>query len=142
MTHRYRRIMVAAVAGFAGTTTLVGCGSSGQQPAVQPSEAPPPTRLSIVVTDGGTQRWTLTCGPDGGTHPHPDQACAALARAGASALKPVPAEQVCTQIYGGPQAATITGTWRGTDVKATLRRTNGCEIARWSQLAGLLPAVP
>jgi hypothetical protein len=43
-------------------------------------------------------------------------------------------------VYGGPQTARITGTWEGGPVDATLSRTNGCEIARWKALRGLLPA--
>jgi hypothetical protein len=41
-------------------------------------------------------------------------------------------------IYGGPQTATIVGTLRGAAVKAEFSRINGCEIARWSELAKAL----
>ena len=37
----------------------------------------------------------------------------------------------CTQIFGGPEEATIKGTIRGEPVDATFTRTDGCEIARW-----------
>lgn len=55
-----------------------------------------------------------------------------------SLLKPVPKDQVCTMIYGGPETATITGTLRGSAVKSEFSRTNGCEIARWNELAKAL----
>lgn len=100
------------------------------------------TDLTVVIDDGrgSRQTWTLRCDPPGGTHPDPAAACAALDRAGAAALPPVPADLACTQIYGGPETARITGTWKGSPVDATLARNNGCEISRWNRLAGLLPA--
>ena len=51
---------------------------------------------------------------------------------------PVPADQMCTQIYGGPETATVRGTWQGERVDASFSRQNGCEIARWDAAAGLL----
>ena len=101
-----------------------------------------PTSLTIVVDDGRgtTTTWHLTCDPAGGDHPHPTAACAALSVGGARSLPPVPADRACTQIYGGPQTARITGTWAGKAVDATLSRTDGCQIARWDGLSGLLPA--
>jgi hypothetical protein len=48
---------------------------------------------------------------------------------------------VCTQIYGGPQVARVTGRIDGRRVWATLGRTDGCEISRWDRLSPwLLPA--
>ena len=85
-------------------------------------------------TDGLTA--TLMCDPAGGTHPRPDEACAALA-AHPEALEPVPADAACTQIYGGDETAEVTGVVTG-QVKAGFSRENGCEIARWDALAPLL----
>ena len=98
--------------------------------------------LTIRYDDGhGTvQEWTLSFDPPGGTHPDPEAACRALAEHGRTALAPVPDNQPCTMIYGGPQTARITGTWKGEPVDAMLSRTDGCEIARWKALRGLLPA--
>ena len=45
---------------------------------------------------------------------------------------------MCTEIYGGPQTATVTGTFRGEPVSAEFSRTNGCEIARWDGHVALL----
>ena len=131
---------------------LAGCGQASSNPAggtvtAQPSGStsePPadsaPADLTIVVNDGsGTETWHLTCDPAGGTHPDPQTACRVLAANGAKALPPVPADLMCTQIYGGKQTARISGTWRGTSLDAQLSRTNGCEIARWDALLGLLP---
>ena len=74
----------------------------------------------------------------GATIPDPAAACAAL-EGGARYLRPVPADLACTEIYGGPETARLTGTWRGTPVDASFSRTDGCQIARWNGLAGLLP---
>jgi hypothetical protein len=99
------------------------------------------SRLTIVVDDGtgATTSWTLTCDPAGGSHPDAERACAAL-DAHRSALSPVPEGRMCAQVYGGPERATITGTWRGEPVSATLVRTDACETARWDALVPLVPA--
>ncbi|SRR6266508_2505042 len=90
---------------------------------------------------GPSTRWTLRCGPAGGTHPHPAAACAALARH-PEALKPVPPQAVCSLVYGGPQVARVRGRYRGRAVDAKLNRENGCEVARWSALVPLVPKPP
>lgn len=41
---------------------------------------------------------------------------------------------VCTEIWGGPDRAWVTGRYRGTTVSASFSRRNGCEIARWDAL--------
>ena len=46
----------------------------------------------------------------------------------------------CTQVYGGPETARITGTWRGAAVDSSFSRADGGQIARWNGLVGLLPA--
>lgn len=111
--------------------------TSGPPTTAQPS---PGDELTIRYDNGnGTvSTWTLTCAPAGGNHPDPKAACAAL-QSHEVALQPVPPDRACTEQYGGPQTATITGTWRGQPVNSMLSRTNGCEIARWDALAGLLP---
>ena len=100
-----------------------------------------PTDLVLVVDDGtgATTAWTLTCDPAGGTHPDPAAACRILQAHGATALPPVRKDVACTQVYGGPQRATITGTWQGRPVRSSFSRVNGCEISRWDLLRGLLP---
>ena len=103
-----------------------------------PGEA---SRLTIVVDDGAgsTSTWTLTCDPAGGDHPDAERACAAI-EGHRSALNPVPKDRMCAQVYGGPEKATITGTWRGEEIFAALTRTNSCEIARWDALVPLVPS--
>lgn len=108
-------------------------------PGDDPGAVPGGTDLTVVVTDEqGTSTWTLTCDPPGGTHPDPAQACAALAAAGPEPLAPLPKDMACTQVYGGPQTATVAGTWDGVAVAADLERTDGCQIARWDALLPVL----
>ncbi len=108
----------------------------------RPTPRSPTSELTIVVDDGsGTKTtWQLSCDPAGGTHPDPEAACQALTEHGETALPAVPKDQMCTQQYGGPETATITGTWQGKPVNSTLSRKNGCEIARWDALKDCLPA--
>lgn len=76
---------------------------------------------------------------DGSTLPDPDAALAALERYGQDIFFPLPGPpKLCTQQYGGPQVALVTGTFRGREVNAKFQRTDGCEIARWKALAPLL----
>lgn len=101
-----------------------------------------PSELTIVVRPGPGGEpvtWTLSCDPPAGTHPDPAAACAAI-DAAADPFAPVPADMMCTQVYGGPETATISGTWHGVGVDASFKRTDGCEIARWGKLAAVFGA--
>jgi len=52
----------------------------------------------------------------------------------------IPVDQLCTEIYGGPQLATVTGTIDGETIDTTVDRANGCGIDDWDRLlAALLP---
>lgn len=117
---------------------------------VDDETTPPPAEpagsadLTITVDTSGTGEttvWTLTCDPPGGNHPDPEQACATLASTGVQPLQPDPEDQVCTEQYGGPEEATIEGTYDGEPVEAELTRSNGCEISRWEALQPLLQPV-
>ncbi|HSF26049.1 MAG TPA: SSI family serine proteinase inhibitor [Actinomycetes bacterium] len=111
-----------------------GGGTSTASPGTGPS-----SQLTVTVTDGDTVRvQTLTCDPTGGDHPDAAAACAVLDRLGAAAFAPVPADQACTEIYGGDQTATVTGVWRGEPVDASYDRSNGCQIARWDAIVDVL----
>jgi len=47
-------------------------------------------------------------------------------------------DRMCTQIYGGPQTARVTGTIDGERVDRRFTRTNGCEVADFERAAALL----
>ena len=46
---------------------------------------------------------------------------------------------MCTEQYGGPQQALVTGTFKGRSVWAMFSATNGCQISRAKRIAFLLP---
>jgi hypothetical protein len=54
------------------------------------------------------------------------------------ASRPNP-KRTCTQVYGGPQRAHITGTIGTRDIDRRLKRTNGCEISDWQHAVPLVP---
>jgi hypothetical protein len=130
---------LAFVAAVALVLALPACGGEDEDPGGD--EPSPRTALVIVVQPegpGGPElEASLECDPPGGTHPDPEAACRALF-ANRQALEPVAADAICTQLYGGPNRATIRGTLEGREVAAELNRTNGCEIDRWDRLKHLL----
>ncbi|MFN8081203.1 MAG: SSI family serine proteinase inhibitor [Kineosporiaceae bacterium] len=132
--------VVTGTQGATGRGAPVPWEGSPMPTASLPERASGKAALTILLDDGFGVRttWTLTCDPAGGTHPHPAAACGVLGARGAAAL-PAPKGTVCTEQYGGPQKAKITGTWKGTKVAAQLSLENGCEIGRWTALLGLLP---
>lgn len=129
----------AGISAVLAALLVAACGAGGEETA---PAAPPPT-VDVRVQfwpqgpSGPERTATLTCEPDGGTHPRPDAACAALA-ARPDALEPVAGDLVCTQIFGGVETAAVTGTVSGELVEAAFDRRNGCEIARWDALEPLL----
>lgn len=122
---------------------------SSDDPPVEPTPTPtddnPATPVNVDVTvvvdatgEGATTTLTLTCEPVGGDHPDAEAACAAIAAAsGAVAFEPTPRDVACTEQWGGPQTATVTGTVDGARIDAEFSRTNGCEISRWDRLEAL-----
>jgi hypothetical protein len=103
------------------------------------------TSLHITAWPNGQghapkRTYTLTCAPLGGTLPHRRAACRRL-----NALKapfaPTPRDMMCTDIYGGPEEALVTGRFREALVRARFSRKDGCEIDRWSRVAFLFPGV-
>lgn len=95
-------------------------------------------RISVAYDDGSGQVRTRTLSCGGAVRAEQLAACRQLDELGGP-LAPVPAGQMCSMIYGGPQTAHVTGMWRGEPVDETYRRTNGCEVARWKRM---IPALP
>ena len=132
---------------------LTACGGGGGDDAgggVQP--APSDDALTdegvlnelVVVQDLGDgsepQDWTLRCDGDSpsGSHPQPEAACEHLV-AIENPFAPLPTDLLCTEVYGGPQTALVSGVWNGEPVDLELSRRNGCEISQWDSLGPLLP---
>jgi hypothetical protein len=144
-------LLVAALA-----VALAACGNaSTNDDATSPADSPiggpfPVADLSIVVEhpDRDTIEYRLTCLGDTATVIPEDAAideqaaCLALASTGVVSrlVQGPPADQICTELYGGPDVATITGTIDEQPVDTTLDRTNGCGISDWDELlADVLP---
>jgi hypothetical protein len=139
----------AVLPAVAATSLLLvaGCGSirSGGDVTVEPgpdsgATQAGSTELTIVVRAGrgrGEQTYSLVCDPAGGDHPDREAACRLLSEL-KDPFAPVPPDAMCTEIYGGPQTATVTGTLRGEPVHTRFSRTDGCQIARWDKHAALL----
>jgi len=102
------------------------------------------TSLHITVWPNGSghlpeKTYTLICNPAGGTLPHRPEACRLLARL-KTPFAPTPPNVACSQVYGGPQVALVTGRFRGRSVRASFNRRDGCEIDRWNRVAFLFPS--
>jgi hypothetical protein len=132
---------------------LAACASpAGPDPgATSPSATASPDASAtadddlLVVVDRGDgtepERYTLTCaGVPEGELPDPAAACAHLEGL-ADPFAPLPADMVCTEQYGGPETARITGRWHGEPVEVELTRTDGCRITQWQSLGPVLPPV-
>ena len=70
------------------------------------------------------------------------KACGAAAGLKPGDFAAVPADRACTQIFGGPETATVSGELRGESVSGEFGRRNGCEIARWKAVSVLVAQVP
>ncbi len=121
---------------------MSGCGarSSASKPEPPPTTTASSTELTITVlpqgAGGPTRTWTLRCNPPGGSLP---RAAAACKRLRAEALRPLPPDTICTQIYGGPQAARVRGRVEGRPIDTRFGRSNGCEIHSWNRVKFLFP---
>jgi hypothetical protein len=87
---------------------------------------------------GGRVARTLRCDPPGGSVARPAVACRAVERAGRAGFRAIPPDAACTEIYGGPAVAIVTGRLDGRPVWARFTRENGCQIERWQRLVLLL----
>jgi hypothetical protein len=131
---------VVVLAAACGSQAAAGHAAGPGSAAAKPASA---LTISVTAAPGATpRRWTLTCGPrgDGGSHPRPAVTCATLASVKAP-FAPVPRGVMCSMVYGGPQTASITGTWHGKPVAATYSRDNGCQTARWNKIWKVLDQV-
>lgn len=108
-----------------------GKGNAELAISVVPDEGKPAVNYTLVCQDGAPSAESQ--------HPSADAACAAL-KANASLLSPLPEspDRACTQQYGGPQKATVSGIVDGVPVDAAFSRTDGCEIAAWDAAKAVL----
>ena len=123
---------------------LAGCGED-EEPAGSPAAGA--IELTVVHDDGSGRKTTgtLTCrGADQRAEgaldgrAAPAQLCKQAEGNAELLTTPPDRSRPCTQIYGGPETAHVTGTIDGKKVNRRFTRTNGCEIADYTRAAGLL----
>lgn len=160
MKHRFALITALAI-----SLAACGGGDAATDSTLPPTTLPPTTMppstgapgadiaigtIDITITHPDADPVTYTIGCTGDAFPVTPEvegvdgaaACDRLADPAALArlVDGPPADQVCTEIYGGPDLATITGEINGQAIDATIDRANGCGIADWDELlAGVLP---
>jgi hypothetical protein len=137
----YARRATAALLGVAALVALPAAAAHGMG---LPRPVPPPRITSgaglTVTYDDGSGRprtYSLACAP-GRTAERDADSCRHLQEIGGP-VPAVPEGQACSMIYGGPQTAQVHGTWQGRPVSESYRRTNGCEVDRWSRMVPALP---
>jgi hypothetical protein len=136
------RILLSLVTLMALVTACGGSTAGGTAPGQGSSaSSPPPDELLVEIHPGGSSppvTYRLTCGATvSGNHPAGAAACAHLETL-ADPFAPIPADRMCTQIYGGPQTAHVTGRWKGAAVDLRLSRVDGCRTEQWNSLGPLL----
>ncbi|MCT9139680.1 subtilase-type protease inhibitor [Streptomyces violarus] len=141
-----RRLVLGAAASVAALGSLAAVSPAAYgQAGLGDARSKERDHLTITVRNAGggaDGTFELYCGPDGGSHPDPRGACAALERDtrwGQEVFAPAPKGGFCTMQYGGPATAHVAGTWAGRSVDATYDRRDGCQISRWDRLVPLLP---
>ena len=112
---------------LAAVALMAGCGEDDEPPAGTPSASVADLEVSV---DPGGKTATVTCDVESD--------CPEVAALDPKVFEPTPGNVACTQQYGGPEKATVTGTFKGEPVDAKFSRENGCEIARWEDAAPLL----
>jgi hypothetical protein len=113
-------------------TVIAGCGED-DEPAATAAVAD----LTVEVDPDGSaptepKAATLTCDAP--------EDCPEIDSLDPTVFEPTPGNVACTQQFGGPETAKVTGTFKGEDVDAEFGRQNGCEITRWKDAAPLLEA--
>lgn len=115
-----------------------------------PNEGPFPVAVVAVLVEhpqADTVAYSIVCSGDtasveGSDLINAEEACLKLGDPAVQVrlFDGPPAGQVCTEIYGGPDVATLIGTIDNFEFSAEITRTNGCGIAEWDRLlAGVLP---
>jgi hypothetical protein len=129
------RMLAALITGFA---LLAGCGEDDES---APANEPPALADLVVTVDadgkGGkpAKETAVSCDTA-----EDSPVCRALSFMKAGVFEPTPGDVACTQQFGGPETATVTGTLKGEPINARFTRANGCEITRWETVTPLLDA--
>jgi len=153
--------VLAAACGDSSSTATVGVGAGPTTPTTAPPVTNPPTTtpglppvsgpypiadITVTIHPEGidsapSATYRLNCLGDtatltGNANATAPTLCEALDRPEVHQLLVVgpPTDRMCTQIYGGPNTATITGTLDSNPVDFTATRDNGCSIEEWDSI--------
>ena len=125
-------------------TTAPAPSPSAEAPSAGPGQGNAELAIMVTSAEGGKAvNYTLVCqnGVPAAESQHPTAAAACTALKGNVALlspAPRPTDQACTQQYGGPEEATVTGSVDGKAVEAKFSLRDGCEIAQWKAAKDIL----
>ena|SRR5688572_30395900 len=112
---------------------LTACGDDEQPASPAPADT---TQLTVHVTGTGSPVVVeLRCG---GADPCERSRLDKLA----AVTEPPEPTRACTQVYGGPEEAHVTGTLEGKPVDVTVTRSDGCGIADYERLFEALGRKP
>jgi hypothetical protein len=124
-----------------------GCGGDddGKQ-STAPAASSPQVELRVVARDRAGRGTSVSFRCDGARQieqGYRDVDAATLCRTalgleGFLAGKP-DTTRACTQVYGGPERAHITGTIAGRRIDRRFSRTDGCRISDWDRAQTLIP---
>jgi hypothetical protein len=121
---------------------VAGCGDDESGDATVPAEKGGSLELTLDADgDGGKAERTASLTCPGASGPQNARVCAEVVLLTPDDADAVPADMACTEIYGGPDVAVVTGTLEGEAIDTTLTRANGCEIERFDRWVPLLREV-
>ena len=126
---------VRALLALAICAAVVGCGEGDEAGGARPL-----IDLTVSLDPDGdgpepAREAEVRCGSADAS-----ERCSAVAALTAADFEPVPDDVACTQQFGGPEVAEVSGTLRGEPVDARFSRENGCQISRWEAVRPLLEA--
>ena len=130
---------------------LASCGSTSSSESTSISAPADEVTLDISIgtEDGPTIAIaTFSIGADGTPHGTTFLAGDAASSAAAATIATPEGrnrllngesfDQLCSEIYGGPDLATVTGAIAGHGVNTSFHRSNGCGVADWELLESLI----
>jgi len=121
------RRLAAPLALALAALALAACGAENRE---TPASPPGQEELRVDVTEAGDPQ-SFTCG-DGCD----EQAIAEVVASTEDTMR------ACTELYGGPETAHLTGTLDGEPVDVTITRSNGCGVNDYDALFEALGVAP
>lgn len=113
--------------------------------AAQSSTTAQSTLEITIKADGSniSARYTLEClsteASQTSTLPNAPEACEKLDQHPNLVTPTLDPSTACTEIYGGPQRAEVSGVLKGQAIHSEFSRSNGCLISQWNDAEFLFP---